>query len=332
MLFQSFYRIDAWSFTPPINRLSPTRISLGGDANVRLELEWSDEREESYLLLITTIKKNLPNKLVHQFDEPPNIFDKKHRLKSSDDGLAGYSPKFVKFTKDLDKELNEISTNILHLICWKHKIFGGPHRLECGLVHMRWAHENEDVTAERFLSRQYPSGVYTLRMPEVWEGELSFDKLESQKAPLYYELLSDGVKTIETSPRSSLVILVAAIETAIKHYVAAAVPDASWLIENTQSPPLVKLLSSYLELLPANNRHLEKCFRIPKVDLKVIDTSVQVRNEIVHGKDVNLTADLLERLKRVATETIYYFDWLLGEAWAFQYMSEQLKSNIQLNN
>jgi len=281
MLFQSVYRIDTWSFTPPISRLSPTRISLGGDAHVRLEVEWNDERDESCLLLITTIKKNLENKLAHQFDDPPNISGKKQSRKSSDDGLdyrfgqhpplhryqpwqagssvdcygpnddhgpddglAGYSSEFVKFTKDLEKELNNISTDILHLICWKHKVFGGPHRLECGLVRMRWAHENEDATDERFLSKQYPSGVYSLKMPEVWEGELSFDKLESQKAPLYYELLSDGVRTIETSPRSSLVILVAAIETAIKHYVAAAVPDASWLIENIQSPPLVKLLSS----------------------------------------------------------------------------------------
>lgn len=331
MLFQSFYRIDAWGFAPPISRLSPTRISLGNDANVRLELEWSDEREERYLLLITTIKKNLTNELSNQFENPPELFDAKNRLRSSDDGLAGYSPKFVKLTKDLEKELNDVSTDILHLICWKHRIFGGPHRLECDLVHMRWAHDNEDLTDEKFLRRQYPAGVYTLRRPEVWEGKLSFDKLESQKAPLYYELLNDGVRTIETSPRSSLVILVASIETAIKHYVAAVVRDASWLIENVQSPPLVKLLSSYLELLPANNHHLESCFRIPKVDLKVIDNAVQVRNEIVHGKDVNLTAELLGKLKKVATETIYYFDWLLGETWAYQYMSEQLQSQIQLN-
>ncbi|MEE8343321.1 MAG: hypothetical protein V3R51_05915, partial [Gammaproteobacteria bacterium] len=64
------------------------------------------------------------------------------------------------------------------------------------------------------------------------------------------------------------------------------------------------MLSSYLELLPASNNHLEKCFRIPKVDLKVIDTAVRVRNEIVHGKDVNLTADLLVIMKKVATGTI----------------------------
>jgi hypothetical protein len=331
MLFQSYYHIDPWSFVPPIGRLLPTHISLGDDAHVQVELEKPLGSDESALLLIATLRTEPTKEQIDFLEKPVSLLNKRKSLPSYDDSLTGFPPDFIRFTRNLEKELDSLSTHVLQLIGWKNKVFGGPHRLECNLCHMRWAREDEDKIDDKFLRRQYPMGSMTLKRPEIWEGTLSIDMVNSESAPLYYELLNDGIRTITTSPRSSLVILVAAIETAIKHYVTAAVPDAGWLIENMPSPPLFKLLSSYLEQLPAINHHLDKCLRIPKTDLKVIQKSVEKRNRIVHGKEANLTADLLEEVQRVATETLYYFDWLQGDDWAYEYISEQLKGRIQLD-
>lgn len=307
--------------------MRPSIINIGESTNIVLELERAEtENETTKLLIVTTIQKHISEQLQNEFKNPSAR--KATVFSSSHDGMGFFSEELRSMSMTIEKELDELSTHYLHLLCWRHRIFGGPHRLECGIHHMRWAQEKEGMQDEKFLAHQWPCGITTIGLPKTWKGDISLEDIKSRYAPLYYELLSDGVRAIYNSPRSALVMLVAAIETAIKHYITVAVPYAGWLVENLQSPPLVRLLSSYLELLPAKNGHVEWAFRLPKSDLQTIEKSVSIRNAIVHGQDKNIGRDFLEELRKVAAKTAYYIDWLRGEEWAYEFMSDEIKKEV----
>lgn len=328
MLFQSFYRIDSWSFSPPIDTLKPININIG-EAIINIRMEKNHNQGTSDVLLVTTIEKTINYEIAKYFEEK---FEGNHDEKI--DLEAMFSPpdnEFVLFTKKLEKELNEISIKILSLICWRNEIFSGPSSLDCSEVHMRWDYnkDNPSRVYELFLKNQYPSKGLILNCPTMANEKLSLNDILSNKAPLYYELLCDGVRVFDSSPRSSLVIIIAAIETAIKHYASMITPDSAWLIENIASPPLDKLLTSYLEKLPSKNKKLAYCLRIPKEEIKIIKHALEIRNKVVHGKNNEIDKEMLEKLKITASSTLYYFDWLKGEDWAYPYLSESLKDKIQ---
>jgi hypothetical protein len=64
-------------------------------------------------------------------------------------------------------------------------------------------------------------------------------------APLGHELFSEAWAQRMVNRRSSLVIGIAAAESGFKEFVGKLLPQANWLIQNIQSPPLVKMLVEF---------------------------------------------------------------------------------------
>jgi len=68
--------------------------------------------------------------------------------------------------------------------------------------------------------------------------------------PVGHELLVEAGEYAFASPRSSLVLSLAALEVGFKDLVGKLVPGAAWLVAEVPSPPLERMLRDYLPSLP----------------------------------------------------------------------------------
>lgn len=140
------------------------------------------------------------------------------------------------------------------------------------------------------------------------------DKLE----PLAHELFQEACSLRWENPRSSLVMSIAAAETGLKQLISTLVPSAEWLLKETQSPPLVKMLEEYLPKLPVLHRFAGKKVCPPKWVIDAIKDGVSRRNKIVHGHNIQLKSDSLSEVFEAVHELLYLFDFYSGNKWAME--------------
>ncbi len=111
------------------------------------------------------------------------------------------------------------------------------------------------------------------------------------------------------NPRSAVVIGIAAAEVGLKQCIADLVPDAGWLIEKVQSPPLVDMLRKYLPQLPARLKIGDQVLPPPKAVLKGLERGVMLRNRIVHSSVADMpTTDEIDDLLYSVLDLL----WMLG--------------------
>jgi len=108
----------------------------------------------------------------------------------------------------------------------------------------------------------------------------------------------------------------AALETAVKEFARNAVPLASWLVENLQSPPVVRLLNEYLPSLHSKANGFQHIPAPSKQILIHLEATVKARNAIVHGKVVKLSSIHVEKTLRMIFELLYFLDYHAGCSWA----------------
>jgi hypothetical protein len=104
-----------------------------------------------------------------------------------------------------------------------------------------------------------------------------FIKTGTTEEPLGRQLFREAWSERETRPRSALVIGVAAAEVGFKKLVGTLVPQARWLMDEIQTPPLGTMLRKFLPTLPV------KFASPPSVLLKQLDEAVKRRNKLVHA-------------------------------------------------
>ena len=140
--------------------------------------------------------------------------------------------------------------------------------------------------------------------------------------PLAHELFQEAWSQREDNPKSSLVIAVAAAETGMKQLIVKLVPSSDWLMQNTQSPPLARMLKEYFSSLPTKLTISSKSPPpLPKTFISIITKAVLLRNDIVHGKEVHLDPKSLREILDVINDLLYIFDLYTGHVWAMRHVS-----------
>jgi hypothetical protein len=145
---------------------------------------------------------------------------------------------------------------------------------------------------------------------------------------LAQELFQEAWGQRDANPRSALVMGIAAAETGVKHLISTLVPAAAWLVENTQSPPLIRMLEEYLPLLPTRLRIKGKVLPPPKWLIAEIKKGVNLRNKIVHGHKIELKSDALLEILKAVHDLLYLFDLYAGHEWAAQRLSVRMCSSL----
>lgn len=147
----------------------------------------------------------------------------------------------------------------------------------------------------------------------------------SQREPVAHELWREAWNLRHSSPRSSLVIGVAAAEVGLKQLIATLVPGAKSLVENIPSPSLDAMMRKVLPDLPIQ-ADVEPSRRAPRHLRAAITSAVEDRNRVVH-LGVMPRSDLRATLLAIR-EFLYLLDTYSGHPWAEALLSETTRSAL----
>jgi hypothetical protein len=97
---------------------------------------------------------------------------------------------------------------------------------------------------------QYGATEGDWRNDVVWSaancaGFSSVWKSESEES-LAHELFREAGSLIHSAPRSALLMLATALEAGVKKYISEREPVTHWLLTETQSPPILKVLRDFV--------------------------------------------------------------------------------------
>lgn len=140
--------------------------------------------------------------------------------------------------------------------------------------------------------------------------------------PIGHELLREAWQHRDAAPRSALVIGMAAAEVAFKSYAGVLAPQAKWLIDELQAPPLDKMLKDFLPLLDLKLRINGKAL-IPTALRRTLKRGIELRNMTAHNAAQEEVGrrEVLDVLEGVR-DLLYLLDvYCGGQQWAVDYFS-----------
>jgi hypothetical protein len=174
------------------------------------------------------------------------------------------------------------------------------------------------------------SGFITERRLEKVNGNF-IQKLEEIRQqdfnePLAHELFQEAWNSKNSgSPKSALVMAIAALEAGVKQFIAKLAPDTEWLLQNLPSPPLVKLLEKYIPSLTPSNPLMQPLQPIPESLKSVLEKGINLRNEIVHGKNIEIKSKTIDEIFGAINDLLYVLDYYEGHIWAAEHISNKIK-------
>jgi hypothetical protein len=178
-------------------------------------------------------------------------------------------------------------------------------------------------------SRFVPGDRVPARFSDEADNDFRYLLQHEHEEPLGHSLLREAWEQREENPRSALVVGVAAAEVGFKHSVAELAPHAAWLMEEIPSPPLQKMMSTYLPLLlEGRDEILVK--RLPKSIIKLVDEANQKRNIVVHKSPTGqrryrelhawFDQSSLDSVLLAVCDLLWLLDYYRGYPWALDYV------------
>ena len=211
-----------------------------------------------------------------------NYIDDEGRIERNRIPPASLFPEhFQAFESQVLHKLSECITRAVKIVRWRNAINSShnPVRFTLGLS---WSFDDKHWHA-------MPQGLWY-----IIGGGLKFffpvsDEVHDQMEnliksnvdePLGHELFLEAWQQQATNPRSALILAIVAAEVGFKQCVGKLVPDVEWLANSIPSPPLRKMLSEYLPLLPAKLKIQGKVLKPPKRIISAIHDGVESRDLI----------------------------------------------------
>lgn len=168
----------------------------------------------------------------------------------------------------------------------------------------------------------------------AWQeaDEADLDALWSQAGlgePLGHELLREAATLAATSPRSSILITATALEAGVKAHCGSVAPDSAWLFENLPSPPVHKVLKSYVPSIHKERGQEVGFWETAFAPLaSQVSKLFEVRNKLTHTGTVPADAKSAEEYILLATDLLYGLYVLRGHDWAKERVSYAIRRKL----
>jgi hypothetical protein len=163
------------------------------------------------------------------------------------------------------------------------------------------------------------------------EQDLQLLVAEDLSEPFAYELLREAWALRDSSPRSSVLIAIAALEVGVKQYIADRVKPAKWLVNNLPAPDVIRILQKYLPSLEPPPDAIEGAATFEPLSSKLRNLLADrrdQRNDITHKPDVHqqeaqaATPDDARSAVLAVRQVLLRLDVADGHDWAGEYLSE----------
>jgi hypothetical protein len=331
MLFQTHYFLDPFDdFEPYLTNFGHACVTdKGRECSLQISYQAPQELGESSQLHVLLNKhvRAVPDEVAAVFQEGNRGSDRQ-RSQDRPDGFQDYPSTYRSFVLDLHREMDGIASDVFNTLRWRLGIDGGPLRLASRPESIRWDNEEggASVYEQDFLRRQIPTGIIELTFPESQELTFSeahrhaVEELLAKEAiqPLHHDLFREAWQNRGLSPRSALVVGIAALETALKTTICELHEPCRWILENLPSPPVEKILREYVQQLPARNELNGKVQRPPTALITLISKGIKQRNNLVHGREEVPDLQELKRLLEAIRDVLYLLDYYRGHGWAVE--------------
>lgn len=227
-----------------------------------------------------------------------------------------------------EKELNSKSTKFLKLLRWRQGIDAPSEILESHSIYWKVDEDNQDyylVPSENGPQQVIESNglrgiTWDADDPQNLQALWEKDGIDE---PLGHTLLREAIILAAESPRSAILIMTAAVETAVKMHISSIAPDTKWLLEEAQSPPVPKMFRKYIPLI--HDKHENKIDHYEKLKpfFNKLDKLFEVRNKIAHTGIIPNDAPSIHDNLELVSNLLYLLDVLAGHEWAKSYANNE---------
>lgn len=227
--------------------------------------------------------------------------------------LKYYPPPFQDYLKSVRKKLIEPVKSLISILRWRFDLEGPPEPIR--VRGLDWT-KNEKVWHPTPMMMSIDISIkHQFQYPELLDQFILDQVNDLKQEPVYHELFREAWLLRHDNSRSSLVIGIAAAEVGIKNLISRVEPKAEWLIENSQSPPIISIIQEYLPIIIPSLQKKSSDLLLKKLT-KSIEKGVFARNEIVHKGKSAPSSDSLEDILINIKKLLYVIDYLCGNNWA----------------
>lgn len=234
-----------------------------------------------------------------------------------------------------EKELSSKIERFLALIRWRQGVTLPAEAAENRILYWRDG-ESKDYYFGVPLDIEPPGEKtltnYSLNMSWSKEDEAILEDMWQEDGlyePLGHTLLREAQAVVKESPRSAIMIMAAAVETAVKMHISKIEPNTSWLMEKIPAPPIYMILRDYLPLLHPEVTYFDKI----KPLFKDIERLFMVRNKVAHTGVIPEKLDKFQvppvaSYLKLVSDILYFLDVLGGHEWAKKLANYSLQEKV----
>lgn len=215
---------------------------------------------------------------------------------------------------------------------WRYSHPGGAYPFERD--YLEWSedgHDWKDLPPDGF--RPYEWDMFELNFSDEQAGEVEGLLRRDFQEPVAHALFREAWGQRYENTRSAIVIGMAAAETGLKAFIAKRLPEAAWLVTETPSPDLLKMLTSFVPTLLSDpaaavlfSTRKDRSGYQDDV-LRALQNGVTLRNGIVHkpnageSPSISTVVDTLEAVR----DLLYLLDYYGTHTWA----EANIRSEVQ---
>lgn len=249
----------------------------------------------------------------------PNDFHPRRNVCPSD---------IVEFIESIEADLTAHSERFLKLVRWRQGIDSAGNIIKHTSLYWTASESGSYpvVPLPGTVSELTLPGHLGIQWDDEYKSEIS-DLWNTPEIvePLGHALLREAASVSNESPRSSILIMTAALETAVKMHISKHAPDTAWLMEKTASPPIFNILRDYIPLLHIGRGEDMSFWLHLRPLIGRVEKLVVVRNKVAHTGRIPADADAIYNNLQLVCDFLYILDVLDGMEWAKTRVSSDVR-------
>jgi hypothetical protein len=229
----------------------------------------------------------------------------------------------------VESELVTKTDNFLKLLRWRQGIDASGEMIDHYALYWRVGEGNYPGAPleERNTSITIPTmfGIHwdnadMIDLQELWANDV--------EEPLAHALIREAASIASESPRSAILIIAAALETAVKMHISSIAPDTDWLMEEVPSPPIFKILRDYIPLIHSRRGKELVFWDKLKPFIKKSQKLIELRNKVAHTGKIPDDADSIRSYLTLVSDLLYVLDFITGHEWAKSLVSYEFRKAL----
>jgi hypothetical protein len=250
-------------------KLEAEILSLMCSFNADEELKFHYKSSPPVVVSVKELDRNneaRSARLVNAICTATSVTDIKPEIKTElnrclEDGnvkISKMKPATLKIIDEIFYHLRAVSRSTIIMFNWTHGLDGPPDPY--GLPHAFYSEDGNiwfQYSQARKIVLLTEEATHSIFARNAQIEEVVRKVEAGAEEPLARQVFREAWSHIGVNPRSALVIGVSAAEVGLRGLIGTLIPDAKWLVEEIQTPPVGKILRKFLPTLRVKARWVD---------------------------------------------------------------------------